>query len=65
MKEIDFRIDGSSHHLIAHKDGGKTDDLKNAVLLHSKCHIKLEKRISKEKKSSHPIQVSLFISNTT
>jgi hypothetical protein len=48
-KIIDFRIDGSSHHKIAHKDGGQTDDLTNAVLLHIKCHIKLETRINKEK----------------
>ena len=46
-KIIDFRIDGSSHHIIAHKDGGKTDDLSRAVLLHNKCHQKLEKRLAK------------------
>lgn len=48
-KEIDFRFDGSSHHKLAHRDGGTTDDLSNAVLLHAKCHIKLETRINKEK----------------
>lgn len=48
-KTIDFRIDGSSHHILAHKDGGQTDDLSNAVLLHSKCHIKLETRLNKDK----------------
>lgn len=48
-KEIDFRTDGSSHHILAHKDGGQTDDLNNAVLLHIKCHQKLENRILKQK----------------
>lgn len=48
-KPIDFRIDGSADHVIAHKDGGITDDLKHAVLLHNKCHQKLEKRIAKGK----------------
>jgi|JI10StandDraft_1071094.scaffolds.fasta_scaffold78627_4 uncharacterized protein with ParB-like and HNH nuclease domain len=42
---IDFKKDGSAHHEIAHKSGGKTDDLENAVLLHEKCHQKLEKRL--------------------
>jgi hypothetical protein len=46
---IDFRIDGSAHHIMAHKNGGKTDDLKNAVLLHEHCHQKLEKRLLKSK----------------
>ncbi|MEO9147121.1 MAG: DUF262 domain-containing protein [Ginsengibacter sp.] len=45
---IDFRVDGSSHHMIPHKDGGLTDDLKNAVLLHEHCHQRLEKRIKKK-----------------
>lgn len=44
---IDFRIDGSSHHKVAHKNGGLTDDLKNAVLLHELCHQRLEKKLKK------------------
>ncbi len=47
-KKIDFRFDGSAHHIIAHKNGGITDDLKNAVLLHNKCHQKLEKQLLKD-----------------
>ena len=48
-KIIDFRTDGSAHHEIAHKDGGITDDLDNAVLLHERCHVKLEKKLRKQK----------------
>jgi hypothetical protein len=48
-KQIDFRVDGSAHHILAHKDGGQTDDIENAVLLHEKCHSNLEKRILKER----------------
>lgn len=48
-RPIDFRVDGSAHHILAHKDGGLTDDLENAVLLHERCHSKLEKRLLKEK----------------
>ncbi len=55
-KQIDFRVDGSAHHILAHKDGGKTDDLDNAVLLHEKCHVKLEKKIIK----NHKDQINLF-----
>ena len=40
----------TSHHIIAHKDGGITDDLNNAVLLHEKCHGKIEKRLQKNNK---------------
>lgn len=49
QKTIDFRIDGSAHHVLAHKDGGQTEDLSKAVLLHSKCHVKLESRLNKQK----------------
>jgi len=42
-----MRFDGSSaHHIIAHSQGGKTDDLANALLLHEKCHQKLEARLT-------------------
>lgn len=51
-KQIDFRIDGSAHHILAHKDGGQTDDIENAVLLHEKCHSNLESRILKEQKNT-------------
>lgn len=47
-KSIDFNKDKSAHHKIAHKDGGITDELKNAVLLHERCHSKLEKKIKKQ-----------------
>lgn len=42
-KEMHFDAT-SSHHGIAHSAGGQTDDLKHAVLLHEKCHRRLEKR---------------------
>lgn len=47
--QIDFRTDGSAHHILAHKDGGITDDLENAVLLHERCHINLERKLLKQK----------------
>ena len=56
-KKIDFRIDGSSHHIIAHKSGGKTDDLNSAALLHNICHERLENRLKKEK---HKTQIKLL-----
>jgi len=47
-KEMNFK-GSSSHHEIAHQLGGTTEDLDNAVLLHEKCHAKLEKRLGKQK----------------
>ncbi|NQT79912.1 MAG: DUF262 domain-containing protein [Candidatus Aminicenantes bacterium] len=47
-KQINFKVT-SAHHVIAHKDGGKTDDIENAVLLHPHCHKRLEKRLIKKK----------------
>ena len=41
-KAMNFK-DTSAHHVIAHSDGGRTDDLDKAVLLHEKCHPKYEK----------------------
>jgi len=49
-KSMDFRADISSHHVDAHSAGGSTDDLSKAVLLHKKCHERLEKQIQKSKK---------------
>lgn len=49
-KEMTFDA-SSAHHGIAHRDGGKTDDLENAELLHITCHEKLEKKIRKQLKS--------------
>jgi 5-methylcytosine-specific restriction endonuclease McrA len=46
-KEMFFDA-SSAHHGIAHKSGGKTDDLDNSQLLHIRCHEKLEKRIKKQ-----------------
>lgn len=48
-KVMDFRR-SSSHHVIAHSKGGKTDDLSHAKLLHEKCHSRLEKQLKKTKK---------------
>lgn len=42
-KPMDFK-NTSSHHVIAHSKGGKTDDLDKAQLLHEACHRKVEKR---------------------
>ena len=41
--------DTSADHIIAHSDGGRTDDLKHGQLLHQKCHAKLEKKREIEK----------------
>jgi 5-methylcytosine-specific restriction endonuclease McrA len=41
--------EGSSHHVIAHSKGGRTKNLDKSVLLHEKCHEKLEKKIKKKK----------------
>lgn len=40
----------SGHHIFAHSEGGKTEDLSKAVLLHENCHRQVEKQISKGKK---------------
>lgn len=45
-KEMHFQV-SSAHHIVAHSSGGKTTDLKQAVLLHEKCHRRLEKRLEK------------------
>jgi len=49
-KAIHFK-NSSSHHVIAHSKGGDTNDLNHAVLLHVKCHQKLEKRLRKSEDS--------------
>ena len=42
----DMHFEGSSaHHVIAHSAGGKTADLKNAILVHDRCHKRIEKRL--------------------
>ncbi len=46
-RALDFRT-SSGHHIIAHSEGGKTDDLDKAELVHEKCH----RQIEKEKKRS-------------
>lgn len=33
----------SGHHVVAHSEGGITDDLSKAVLLHHRCHRRVEK----------------------
>jgi len=33
----------SAHHIVAHSVGGRTDDLSKAVLLHVRCHERIEK----------------------
>jgi hypothetical protein len=40
----------SAHHVIAHAEGGRTDDLTNAMLIHEKCHKRIEKRKRKAQK---------------
>ncbi len=45
-KPLDFRA-SSAHHVIAHKDGGKTDDLNNGKLMHERCHVNLEASLRK------------------
>ncbi len=42
----------SAHHVVAHSKGGRTDDLTKSVLLHEKCHQKLEKKIKKEQSNA-------------
>lgn len=39
----------SAHHIVAHKDGGITDDLDKSILLHPYCHQLIEKRLKKNK----------------
>jgi len=46
-KEMHYRA-SSAHHIVAHSAGGRTDDLAHAVLLHERCHRRLEKRIRKQ-----------------
>jgi hypothetical protein len=41
-----------SDHIIAHSAGGQTDDLKNAALIHEKCHRRIEKQRRKRKNNS-------------
>jgi hypothetical protein len=49
-KEMRFES-SSAHHGIAHSGGGQTDDLSHAVLLHERCHEKLEKRKRKQERA--------------
>ena len=51
-KPMNFK-ESSGDHIILHSQGGKTDDLKQAQLLHPKCHEKIEKqRRSKKSKKN-------------
>jgi hypothetical protein len=45
-RPLDFK-NSTSHHIIAHSKGGKTNNLKSAVLLHEKCHSNLEASLRK------------------
>lgn len=47
-KQINFKV-STAHHIIAHKDGGITDELDKAILLHPQCHTRIEKRLLKKK----------------
>jgi len=47
-KTMHFR-GASSHHIIAHSKGGRTDDLRNAKLVHERCHRRIEKKKKKKK----------------
>lgn len=42
----------SSHHVIAHSEGGHTDDLTQAMLIHERCHKRIEKAKKKAKRKS-------------
>ena len=44
-KPLNFNM-SSGHHIFSHAKGGTTDDLYLAILLHEKCHRRLEKRLS-------------------
>ena len=46
-KEMRFQAT-SAHHVVAHSHGGDTDDLSHALLLHPKCHEKLEKQLRRQ-----------------
>ena len=46
-KPMDCQVT-SSHHGFSHSTGGRTDDLSSAMLLHVKCHRRLERRKAKE-----------------
>ncbi|RJP72731.1 MAG: DUF262 domain-containing protein [Candidatus Abyssobacteria bacterium SURF_17] len=48
-KPMDFRK-STADHVVSHGEGGKTDDLSNAQLLHERCHQKLEKSRRKQRK---------------
>lgn len=47
-KPLDFK-NSTSHHVIAHSKGGRTNDLEKAVLLHDKCHSNIEASLRKNK----------------
>lgn len=47
-RKMSFSL-SSGHHVVAHSEGSKTDDLSKAVLLHENCHKYVEKQISKGK----------------
>ncbi len=47
-KPLDFK-NSTSHHMIAHSAGGKSDDLSQAVLLHEKCHSNVETTLRKKR----------------
>lgn len=52
----EMRYQGSSsHHEISHAAGGITDDLDHALLLHERCHARLEKRLRKHGSSKTPV----------
>ena len=51
-KEMQFKL-STAHHVIAHSKGGKTDDLVNTILLHEKCHQRLEEREKKADASKY------------
>lgn len=56
-KEMVYGKETSTHHENAHADGGSSNDLENAVLVHINCHKRIEKRVKKHGKES---QYELF-----
>lgn len=58
-KEMRFN-NASSHHIIAHSKGGSTTDLGNAVLLHDRCHVRIERRLKKNKEKLKQENLDIF-----
>lgn len=49
QKKLQFDSSSTGHHILPHSKGGETEDLDNGILLHKKCHEKLERKLKQEK----------------